>query len=322
MTHADKTETIMFLRRNPLKRISNTLKFSLNGGFMGFMAKAQLLPPRVGTHSIFKRDIKVVSHHIVTRPNKEVPLSAAQQYERICNMYSKLNEQVNGAVERARAHNKKILITIGEDHGDRRSLIIHLLIINLILRNKLAKKLMVEAPQSFLEILKNEKPGEKKYVNLQYLLQIAEQDGFTIIPVDPSPFDDNEKRHQGFKESALALNDDVMFVTGVNHLSFLHEDAQIQEKFESLAINAANIDPGMLMLQMIFSSFDFSEVFKVLEDNSPYIKADLPSDCLRMDIEKLLDICKEMRLQDPNVTRMQAIDEPACTSGISVRKLK
>jgi hypothetical protein len=288
----------------------------------GAMAKPQPFHPRIPALSIFKRDIKVETFHI-RPPIKEKPLTVVDQEGRVYSMYRKLRKEIEDTVTRARANNKKILITIGENHGDKRALIIELLIINLILEKNLLTTLTVEAPQSLLDTLKNEKNAiDQKYLNLRHVLEIAEQANFTILPIDPNPDDDNELRHEYFKQATLALNQDVMFVTGINHLAFLHEDEQIRNKYESLAINAANVNSSSLLFELIFSPYDNSDLLKVLAENSPYINASLPSDLIRMEVEKVIALCKNMCLKDHDIPLVKAIDAPKETSGVSVRRIK
>ena len=312
----------MFLRKSIQKHMLTAQRLPSTQLRMGAMARPQSMPPRHNAFSIFKRDVKIVTHHIAP-PKKEKPLTLADQEGRVYSMYRKLRKQIEETVTKARARNKKILITIGEEHGDKRALIVELLCINIILEKNLLTTLTVEAPKSLLDSLKSEKNSiDRKYLNLRHVLEVAEEANFTILPVDPNPFDDNDLRHAQFKQATLALNQDIMFVTGANHIAFMHEDEQIKEKYESLAINASNMNFAELLIELIFSPYDNSDLLKVLSDGSPYMNADLPADLLRMDIEKLMALCKKMTLKDHDQPLAKANNEPAHATGVTVRRIK
>jgi hypothetical protein len=309
----------MFLRRNPLKRI--TLSRQANA-LVSVMPKAQVSLPRLGINSVFKRNIKIESHFISGSEQEKPLLSEVQQHEQICHLYSKLHDELSKATEQAQKNNKKLLITIGEVVTDKRSLIVQLLMINLMLRNKLSPNLFVVAPQILIDLLRTGKPeAPEKDINLRYLLSVARHDKFDIIPTDPNPSADEQTILQSLKKSILASNQDALVVTALYHLSFVHEDKEIQEKFECLSINAGNISSAELLRVLICSPFASTPILRVLAEGSPYIQANLPSDCLRMDTGKLLKLCEELRTRNPNISPMQAVDEKISPPSFCVRRV-
>jgi hypothetical protein len=166
----------MFLRKFASKYIATSPTLSSSRRLMRLLNNTLALPSSMSAHGIFKRDIKIVTRHITRESASTKCLTPMQQQERIYSIYRKLRHEITGVVERARSANKKILITVGEDHGDKRSLIIQLLIVNLILEKNLLKNLMVEAPQDFLDELRNKMNAiDQKYLNLRHLLQVADK---------------------------------------------------------------------------------------------------------------------------------------------------
>lgn len=182
------------------------------------------------------KKIRKKFYHVLTALQSREPPS----FEQLRELYHMLYSQIEKTILQAQLSGKNALIVGLEDHDDRKSLFVEFMIIDIA--NRLGiKNLMIEADPDLLEELKTDSLDSITSPNIPFILKLAKEYEFKILPCDPHPLKCEEVRIIGINQSILKSNENSVFFIGVNHLKHISLDKDISQMYEVLNLNASNI---------------------------------------------------------------------------------
>ncbi len=206
-------------------------------------------------------------------------------------LYAKLYSQIEKTILQARENGKKVLIVPGENHIDRKSLIIECMVMDIV--NQLGiRRLLTETSRDGLAEFKTETIDSILSPNFLYVLKLAEEYGFEIIPCDPECDGAIMDRFNAINRSIIQSNGDCVFIVGAGHLGYICQDKDIQRNYEVLSINASNLgeklksDFMFLLSPLQYPGFNyFSDPVHTMQVDVPGNPYSLDFKLIRMSVE-------------------------------------
>ena len=169
----------------------------------------------------------------------ELDFSETELKNEIIKLYKLFDDLISKKLAELRHSNKKLLIIVGENHFGRKSLLVELVLIKLAEKYGI-KNLVTETSQELLAKIRSITPAIN-YPNLSFLIPVVDNQGIKAISADPDCKKSDSIREKNIKLALGELNEDAIFISGVNHLLTFTTDNEINSKFEFLSINAVNL---------------------------------------------------------------------------------
>ncbi len=215
--------------------------------------------------------------------------------------YKALYFQIEKHVLKANETGKKVLILVGEDHRDRKSLILELMILNIA--NRLGvKNLFTETTHDLQEKIKHMPLDEVMSPNFSFVLKFAQKLGIGTTPCDPEQFNSIEKvRFVAMNQTIVKSNTNSTLFVGVNHLIDISTDEAINESYEVLAINASNI--GEEKKSYLFKSLSYPQDqlnFALNPENA--MQLNVSGNPYSLEFKQIKKLVKQLHGQEKSVT--------------------
>ncbi len=241
---------------------------------------------------------------------------------RECPLFGNLREQYNALYSQLEKHilksnenGKKVLILVGEEHSDRRSLLLDLIILDIASRLGV-KSLLAEIDDNslgaFLKIRKHMYIDELTSDNINFFLGFAENLGFEITACDPKPSQPgcvvmNQPRCEAINQSIVKSNTNSVCIGGLSHLMHISTDKAINDLFEILSINASHI--GEEKKSHYFKCFLYIEQimlsFGLNPDNA--MQLNIIGNPYSLEFEQMEKLVKQLSV-NTEVMQMQTLD--------------
>ncbi len=246
-----KTESVAqsFLQRHPWYA-SLALGATTAAVAIPFFGPGTVAALGVGATALTKLALsKIYSSSCLSLPSSLTPLSGSSNsslsreerinFSTLHDLYENLQSQIAKHFSASKEHQKRLLIIVGEDHFEKKSLLIELMILDII--NKFGfRDLLTETTNDLLQDMLNNL-NSKSIVNILFVLKFAKKLGFKIHSNDPKQFNPNvEIRTRSMIQSLIESNSDGVFIVGALHLSDICHDESIRRVYDVLSINANN----------------------------------------------------------------------------------
>ncbi len=242
------------------------------------------------------QEIRNSFKHIIT----DLSTREGPSLSNLREQHSILYAQVEKHILKANENGKKILILVGEDHRDRKSLILELMILDIA--NRLGiKNLLTETTNGLLENIKHMPTDEVMSPNFSFVLKFAQKLGFETTPCDPEQFNSIEKvRVVAMNQAIVKSNTNSTFFVGVNHLIDISTDEAINETYEILSINASNI--GDEKKSHLFKSLSYPKHrlnFALNPGNA--IQLNIPGNPYSFEFKQIKKLVKQINLKEESI---------------------
>ncbi|MCE3233670.1 MAG: hypothetical protein K0R98_1927 [Rickettsiaceae bacterium] len=193
-------------------------------------------------------------------------------------IYSELYKTIEAEKKSAESSGKKLLVLIGEDHIDRRSLIAEAMAIN-ICKDVGVNDFITETTPNLLKSILKDHADQITSPNYSFALKVAQTRGINLHSGDPKQFSMNPgKREKAINTSITTLDKNSIMIVGVCHLKHILESKDIKEKYNVVAIDASFIDKAKKEHQLYkFKNFSLKEELDYATSSKKIIHLEIPN---------------------------------------------
>lgn len=208
--------------------------------------------------------------------------------------YKILYDNINQCIATARKNNKKALILIGENHLERKSLILELMILN-ISKDLGINNFLIECREEYLKTTLAATPEEHTSQNHEYALEYAKKHKFEMFACDPKAalFYSRDSTAREARASAINhsinIDKDAVALVGMHHLMHIFEDKDIKNNYEVKCIDVSHAPDNKR------DSSEKAEVFSL--DSKVALRLEIPDNPYSYKIEELYNLVDELSAQ-------------------------
>lgn len=152
---------------------------------------------------------------------------------------NKVSEILNSANKDAKKLNKKLLLIVLEDHLQRKSLLSQIIILNHA-KSQNIKNIVVEASEELIKKGRKEKNPDLA-PNFATIVSWADKENLKLIPADSNHLEYDIIRILNMKQTLKELNDNAVFIMGINHLKDFQNDVFLNQNYHIVALNNTNL---------------------------------------------------------------------------------
>lgn len=226
----------------------------------------------------------------ITR-SPELNFSETRLKDELIQFYRLYDDLISKKMAELKHSNKNLIVIVGEDHFKRKSLLVELVLIKLAEKYGI-KNLVTEVSKELLAKVRLTTP-DIHHINVIWLMPVVDQQGMETIPADPDHMQSDHIREANMKFALSKLNENAIFITGVNHLLAFVTDPELNSKFDFLPINAMNLTE--LELRYFKSLSKKHESLLTFASNPQHvIQANIETDINNVPPSKLVEISSQV----------------------------